>query len=329
MMRFRSGWPAVAVFIAGAAPVHAQTASAPAALARQLAARQHAMTHCRVRRERLIRQWRSRVAPLARKRGLSPRATRAFQLALARKLRSRLSCRGLEQNLAAVYRRHLSAAQIKTLLRQTAEARTGASSGTPPEALARFSQLRQLNRQATLAWLHASVNHAAMMRVLADAAANFALLEKEPAGGEPGRLAAPQSVRLNIYPPARRAGADLARALRRAPRENKRILLDFGGNWCYDCHVLDQAFRHSRLTPLLRRHFLVVHINIGTFNVNRALARRYGVGLKKGVPALAVLSCRGRLLYGQKLGQFEDARALSPAAVEHFLRQWSSPDCAR
>lgn len=254
---------------------------------RPFAVRQPAITRCRAFRASFIRRAALQVAPLARRRGLAPRQTRAFLHALARKLRSRLRCR-------ALLRRH-----------------------------------PRLNRRILRAWLQARVSPAAMMRVLDDAAANFALLEKEPPGGEPGKLPAPRSVRLNIYPPAAQARADLARALRLAPRENKRILLDFGGNWCYDCHVLDHAFRHSRLTPLLRRHFLVVHVNVGTFNVNRALARRYGVVLKKGVPALSVLSCRGRLLYGQKLGQFENARALTPAAVERFLRQWSSPDCAQ
>lgn len=265
----------------------AGAASASTRLGSPLAARKHELARCRAFRESFIRRWRLQVTPLARQRGLSRRDTLAFQQALARKLRSRLSCRAL------------------------------------------LRQHHHLSRHRLEVWLQARAGHAAMMHVLADAAASFALMEKEPPQGEPGKLAAPRTVRLNIYPPAQQARADLARALRRAPRENKRILLDFGGNWCYDCHVLNQAFRHSRLTPLLRRHFLVVHINVGTFNANRALARHYGVVLKKGVPALAVVSCRGRLLYGQKLGQFEDARALTSAAVGQFLRQWSSPDCAR
>ncbi len=47
-----------------------------------------------------------------------------------------------------------------------------------------------------------------------------------------------------LYPPPDRARADLQAALAAAGREGKRVLVVFGANWCYDCHVLDATF-HS------------------------------------------------------------------------------------
>lgn len=136
------------------------------------------------------------------------------------------------------------------------------------------------------------------------------------------RLKQPDSLSGVIYPDASRAAGDIAAALRRAQAEHKRVLLDFGGNWCYDCHVLDLAFRHSSLTPLLDANYIVVEINVGEFNQNLDLARRYQVPLQKGVPALAVLDSTGRLLASQQHGEFEAARALAPEDLVQFLNQW-------
>jgi thioredoxin 1 len=38
-----------------------------------------------------------------------------------------------------------------------------------------------------------------------------------------------------IYSATADAHADIAQAIRTATHEHKRIILDFGGNWCGDC----------------------------------------------------------------------------------------------
>lgn len=136
------------------------------------------------------------------------------------------------------------------------------------------------------------------------------------------RLKQPDSMTAVIYPAPERAAGDIAAAIRRARAEHKRVLLDFGGNWCYDCHVLDLAFRHSSLTPLLDANYVVVEINVGDFDHNLDIARTYQVPLQKGVPALAVLDSDGRLLTSQQHGEFESARSLAPDDLVRFLNQW-------
>jgi hypothetical protein len=65
-----------------------------------------------------------------------------------------------------------------------------------------------------------------------------------------------------------------------------------------------------------------VDINVGEFNQNLDLARKYQVPLQKGVPALAVLDSNGGLLTSQQHGEFEAARALAPEVLVQFLNQW-------
>ena len=125
-----------------------------------------------------------------------------------------------------------------------------------------------------------------------------------------------------IYPDPLQAKADLAAALKTASASHKRILLDFGGDWCGDCQVLDLYFHDAANRPILEANFVLVHVNIGHMDANQEIAEKYGVPLHKGVPALAVLDEKGALLYSQKTGEFEDMRNMESGAVTKFLLQW-------
>ena len=126
----------------------------------------------------------------------------------------------------------------------------------------------------------------------------------------------------DIYPAPAQAKADLAAALKTAAATHKRILLDFGGNWCPDCQVLDLYFHNSANRPILEANFVLVHVNIGREDANLDLAGQYEVPLNKGVPALAVLSEQGKLLYSQKSGEFEAMRSMESSDVTKFLERW-------
>jgi thiol:disulfide interchange protein len=131
-----------------------------------------------------------------------------------------------------------------------------------------------------------------------------------------------RSASRDIYPASAQAKADLAAALKTAAATHKRILLDFGGNWCPDCRVLDLYFHNSANRPILEANFVLVHVNIGREDANLDLAGQYEVPLNKGVPALAVLSEQGKLLYSQKSGEFEAMRSMESSDVTKFLERW-------
>ena len=134
----------------------------------------------------------------------------------------------------------------------------------------------------------------------------------------------------DIYPDPSQAKADLAAALKTASATHRRVLIDFGGNWCGDCQVLDLYMHNSKNQPLVDANYVVVHVNVGHIDTNLDLAEKYGVPLHKGVPALAVLSDRGALLYSQKNGEFEAMRHMESSALTDFLVQWkpTHPGCS-
>src|SRR5277367_3588550 len=126
----------------------------------------------------------------------------------------------------------------------------------------------------------------------------------------------------DIYPAPGRASSDLAAALAAASAGHKRVILDFGGNWCTDCRVLDFYFHDPANKPILDANYILVHVNIGRMNENLNIAVHYQIPVNKGVPALAVLGMNGRLIYSQKAGEFEAMRGMQSAAVTDFLLRW-------
>lgn len=135
------------------------------------------------------------------------------------------------------------------------------------------------------------------------------------------RLAQPVKVDEKIYP-TENARDDIRAALGRAAQSRKNVLVVFGADWCYDCHVLDKAFQRPDVSAVLGPNYELVHVDVGEGDKNQDLMNQYQVPMKRGIPALAVLDSTGKLLYSQKNGEFERARALGPEDLVAFLRKW-------
>lgn len=131
-------------------------------------------------------------------------------------------------------------------------------------------------------------------------------------------------VKKNIYSDTANARMDISAAVKKAKAERKRVILDFGGNWCGDCQVLDYYMQDNVNAQLLAKHFVVVHVDIGRFDRNVDVAKQYKVPIEKGVPALAVLDSNGALLYSQANKEFENMRNMRSSDVTEFLNHWKS-----
>jgi thioredoxin 1 len=137
------------------------------------------------------------------------------------------------------------------------------------------------------------------------------------------RLKQPSDMKKNIYPADADAHAEIKEAEEKAAQAHKRLLLVFGANWCFDCHVLDLAFQRPDLAPILVASYEVVHVDLGPDeHKNADLVQQYDIPLDKGIPALAVAESGGKLVVSQKNGEFEDARGLTPEVLQAFLNKW-------
>ncbi len=158
---------------------------------------------------------------------------------------------------------------------------------------------------------------------------SFKFTKREAAASSPEQtlaakdaLLAPVTVKTNLYPETADAKKEIDEALKQAVTEKKRVLLVFGGNWCYDCHVLDRALHEGEAGKVMKDSFLLVHVDIGEADKNLDLVKKYKTTLDKGVPVVVMLGSDGRLLYGSNEGEFEAARSMMKKDLVAFLLKW-------
>lgn len=126
------------------------------------------------------------------------------------------------------------------------------------------------------------------------------------------------------YDEAADASAAVASAKAQAKREHKTLLIDLGGNWCGDCRVLAGILALPDLQPFLKKHFVIVSVNIGRYDKNGDIAGHYGITKLQGVPAiLAVDPVHDQLRNKDRLFALTDARHMDPQALADWLAQWA------
>lgn len=126
-----------------------------------------------------------------------------------------------------------------------------------------------------------------------------------------------------IYDPGLDVKTAIKTAMGQSAKENKHILLMFGGNWCPWCHKLHHLFDSNKtIKDYLAKHFILILVDVGEKAdepLNRDLVDFYRVkGF--GYPSLAVVSPYGRVLSAQSTGVLENDKAHDPARVLGFLK---------
>lgn len=117
------------------------------------------------------------------------------------------------------------------------------------------------------------------------------------------KLQQPADMKKDLYPAMVDAHAEIKEAEEKAAKEHRRLLLVFGANWCFDCHVLDLAFHGPDLAPIIATSYEVVHVDIGPDGKkNGDVAKQFDVSLDKGVPTMAVIESDGRVVVSEKMG---------------------------
>lgn len=122
------------------------------------------------------------------------------------------------------------------------------------------------------------------------------------------------------YPAIEAAAGDVTAALAEARRTGKRVIMNFGADWCPDCWVLHYYFDEEPNAELVQRHFVMVNVNVGMKDSNVEIAREYGIPVT-AVPALSVVEGDGRVVYAQG-DEFSNIRNQEPGVVTEFLERW-------
>jgi len=137
-----------------------------------------------------------------------------------------------------------------------------------------------------------------------------------------------QQISFPKYDPRQNAEQQLKIAVQKAQQENKRILVDVGGEWCIWCHRLDSLFVNTpELLKILNEHYVLVKINVSKENNNEEVLSRFPK--VDGYPHFFVLDKDGTLLHSQNTGELElpensPKKGHDVSKVISFLNQWSN-----
>jgi len=147
---------------------------------------------------------------------------------------------------------------------------------------------------------------------------------KVPAHVPPPHLDAGQNIApaQNVYPDVALAKKQVQEAFRTAQNSHRKVLLDFGGNWCPDCRMLAGVFAVPEVSEWLESNFVVVPVNVGRINQNLDLAQQYGVTIHE-VPTVLIVTPDGKLLNADGANTLGNARAMSPQSVIDLIESWN------
>jgi thiol:disulfide interchange protein len=126
--------------------------------------------------------------------------------------------------------------------------------------------------------------------------------------------------------PAEKLVAD---AVAQAKREDKKVLLFFGANWCPWCRRLHAALtQNSAVQSRLRQKFVLVHLDANTRNDqqrNAAVLKKYGGPIRQyGLPVFVVLARDGIQLTTRETASFAaDTDKKMAERLLSFLDEWS------
>jgi thioredoxin-related protein len=152
---------------------------------------------------------------------------------------------------------------------------------------------------------------------------------QEPAKTIGAKPAAADAKKTSIYDKTADATVQVAKAVERAKRDNKRILLMFGGDWCGWCHKLHDLFKNDReVAQLLYNEYVLVTVDTVAPNAQPLLETCKNALSKEeskrpfGYPFLAVLDSDKKLVTPQQTDVLEEGDHHDPKKVADFLTKW-------
>jgi thiol-disulfide isomerase/thioredoxin len=126
-----------------------------------------------------------------------------------------------------------------------------------------------------------------------------------------------------IYDENADGAKQIADALAVAKKENKRVLLQFGANWCGWCHKLHELCQtDAEIAAKLKKSFVVVLVDVNKGH-NGDINKKYGNPAGLGLPAIVILDADGRALTIQDSGKLEQGDHHDPKKVLAFLNEWA------
>jgi thioredoxin-related protein len=124
--------------------------------------------------------------------------------------------------------------------------------------------------------------------------------------------------------------ADIKKSVDLAKKENKHVLVQFGGNWCPWCIRFHAMVNNTKvLDSLIKADYIYVLTNVPREKEKRDydLFREYNYPNRFGYPVFVVLDQNGKALHIQDSGILENCdpnvKGYDTTKVVTFLKMWN------
>jgi len=126
-----------------------------------------------------------------------------------------------------------------------------------------------------------------------------------------------------VYDPARDPIKDGQAAIQLASEQNRKVLIEVGGNWCTWCHKLDK-FIHSN--PQLKKDFfntfVLLKVNVSEENDNKAFLKVFPPVY--GYPHMFVTDQKGKIIESKDTADFLENKRYSVKNIYQFINKWKT-----
>jgi thiol-disulfide isomerase/thioredoxin len=126
-----------------------------------------------------------------------------------------------------------------------------------------------------------------------------------------------------LYDPTADARAEVVAAIAAAKADGKRVLIDYGADWCPDCHSLAAVLDSPAGLALLDASFHVVRVDVGYWDHNIDVATDYGNAIALGIPSVVVLDGAGTIIGSTADGSLASASAMTADEMLAILSHWA------
>jgi thiol:disulfide interchange protein len=112
----------------------------------------------------------------------------------------------------------------------------------------------------------------------------------------------------------------LDEALRRASVVNKILMVEFGGDWCEDCVVLNRNLEATAVREYFQTHFILLRVEVDQSDRNLDVAKSLDAGVEHGVPTAVFFGPDGARIGATNKGELEPSRHYNPDQILAFLK---------
>ena len=126
------------------------------------------------------------------------------------------------------------------------------------------------------------------------------------------------------------AKAAIDKAFADAKAGGKRVLINYGGNWCSWCRGLEGVMLLPEVKPFIDANFVVVHVSTGAtaqdMNSRPETYKPFGVEKIDGTPYLVIAEADGTVLH--RGSEVTDEEHETPQAMVDWLAQFANKSAA-